>query len=238
MEHKGKSVYLAVFPTMAICLLALVITVLRLILTDSGWIDGFAWVVAIAAAINPGMLLVLVPMWVGFSKMRDRHTVREAVTAEGVGRDTLDRCAAIVESKANHPIAACLRDYCGDVGAPPDKFVEMPGLGVSAQFSNQLIHAGSAEYLRGLKIEVPDIPGTVAHIALEGRALGYYRFRTPSDMERVKTRLLRAAVVCCAFKIALWVLLALTGTNNMAAYTGFEAASMALGIALMQSAVK
>lgn len=103
-----------------------------------------------------------------------RFAVSEVHPAPGVSADTLARCAAIAEMRSHHPLAACLRDYCGDVGYPADRCLEMPGLGVSAQFEGQMIHAGSARYMRGLGIDTPDAAGTVVHIALDDRALGYY----------------------------------------------------------------
>ena len=99
----------------------------------------------------------------------------KAVAEEGVGMDTLHRSAAIAALKSNDAIAVCLREYCGDVGAPPDRFVEMKGLGVSAQFSGQMIHLGIAEYLNELKIETPPVSGSVVFVGLQDRLLGYYR---------------------------------------------------------------
>lgn len=100
--------------------------------------------------------------------------VVKAVPADGANVETLNRCAAIAELHSNHPIAVCLRDYCGDVGYPAEKYHETPGLGVSAQFANQIIHAGSAKYLNALGITVPKASGTAVHVALDNRSIGYY----------------------------------------------------------------
>ena len=106
---------------------------------------------------------------------RKGYVVIEPVTAEGVGKDTLFRCAAIAAARASDPISACLRCYCGDVAVPPDRFHETDGLGVSAQFSGQMIHLGNTDYLNGLKVETPNISEEAVFVALEGRLLGYFR---------------------------------------------------------------
>ena len=126
------------------------------------------------AAANPILKAILMP----FLRMRfgrEGYVVIKAVAEEGVGMDTLHRSAAIASLKSNDAISACLREYCGDVGVPPDRFVEVEGLGVSAQFSGQMIHLGNAEYLNGLKIETPPVTGSVAFVGLQDRLLGYYR---------------------------------------------------------------
>jgi cation transport ATPase len=117
--------------------------------------------------------VALAPLWRLFG--RKGYVVIETVTEEGVGRDTLDRCAVIAAAKSDDPISVCLRRHCGDVAAPPDRFAEVAGLGVSAQFSGQMIHLGNAEYLNGLQVETPEVSGQAAFVSLEGRLLGYYK---------------------------------------------------------------
>jgi len=126
------------------------------------------------AAANPILKAIFMP----FLRMRfgrEGYVVIKVVTEEGVGMDSLHRSAAIASLKSDDAISVCLRKFCGDVGAPPDRFVEMKGLGVSAQFSGQMIHLGNAEYLNGLKIETPPVTGSVAFVGLQDRLLGYYR---------------------------------------------------------------
>ncbi|MCL1806109.1 MAG: hypothetical protein FWG31_00220 [Oscillospiraceae bacterium] len=217
-------------PAVLVSLLALTVILLRLFVEDAAWLRGLAWTAAVLAAVNPGVLLLLIPLQRVLSKTPGGYMVREAVTMEGVGRDTLDRCAAIAEAKAAHPIAACLRAYCGDVAAPPDKFVEMEGLGASAQFSGQLIHAGSADYLRGLQIEVPEIPGKTVYVALEGRMIGYYGLLEPSGTRQMKTRLLAALAGYAALKIAVWATLAFAGTAYLSVFVGCETLSLIIGL--------
>jgi hypothetical protein len=230
----GITAYLAAFPVAVTGLLVLAVIVLRTAFEDAAWMTVLAWIAAWLAAVSPGMLLLLIPLRNALSKAAGGYIVREAVVLEGVGRETLDRCAAIAEAGSGHPIAACLRAYCGDVAAPPDKFVEMEGLGVSAQFSGQMIHAGSAEYMRGLNIEAPDVQGGTAYVALEGRLLGYYRLLDPSGTERVRTRLLRAITVCCALKVAVWAILATTGIGYLPLYVVCEALSLGVGVLAVQ----
>ncbi|MDR0325000.1 MAG: hypothetical protein LBI19_02755 [Oscillospiraceae bacterium] len=227
---KSLRAYFITFPAILVSVLALAVILLRLVFESTAWLDVMAWAAAGLAAVNPGAFLLLIPLLGYLSKAPGGYIVAQAVTMEGVGRDTLDRCAAIAEAKATHPIAACLRAFCGDVAAPPDKFVEMEGLGASAQFSNQLIHAGSAEYMRGLKIETPDVPGRNAFITLEGRLLGYYNLLGPSESSSLKTRLIAAAAACAALKIAVWVTLALTGTDYLTVFVGCETVSLVVGL--------
>jgi cation transport ATPase len=135
---------------------------------------GFKARLAHLAAANSGLRIVMSPILRMFFG-RKGFVVISAVTEESVGMDTLDRCAAIAAAQANDPIFVCLRRHCGDVAAPPDRFQEVEGLGVSAQFSGQMIHLGNAEYLNKLEIETPGVSGEAVFVALEGRLLGYYR---------------------------------------------------------------
>ena len=231
MKEKNPSsgtlrAYLIAFPVVLVNVASLGAILFRLIWEDAAWPGILAWGAVGLAAVNPGVWLLLVPLLNYLSKAAGGYLVRGAVTAEGVGRDTLDRCAAIAEANAKHPVAACLRAHCGDVAAPPDKFVEMEGLGASARFSGQMIHAGSAAYLRGLKIDVPDLPGRTVHVALEGRLLGYYRLLGPPETASLKKRLRRAVAVCAALKLTVWAVMALTGTAHLTVFVGCETASL------------
>ena len=210
--------------------LTVVVVILRFTNSGAVWLDGLAWAAAWLAAVSPGMLLILIPAFNRLFKAADGYHILQAATVEGVGEDTLNRCAAIAEAQSGHPIAACLRAYCGDVAVPPDKFVEMEGLGASAQFSGQMIHAGSADYLRGLKIDVPDVPGRAAYVALEGRLLGYYRLLGPSETAGLKKRILCALAVCAALKLTVWAALALAGTDHLTVFVGCETASLVAGL--------
>jgi hypothetical protein len=221
---------LTAVPAVLVSLLALTVILARLFVEDAAWLRGTAWTAAALAAVNPGVLLLLLPLRRVLSKTPGGYMVREAVTTEGVGRDTLDRCAAIAEAKASHPVAACLRAYCGDVAAPPDKFVEMEGLGASAQFSGQMIHAGNEAYMRGLQIETPETPGKAVYVALEGRLIGYYNLLKPSETKQMKTQLLAALAAYAALKIAVWATLAFAGTAYLSVYVGCETVSLVIGM--------
>jgi cation transport ATPase len=124
--------------------------------------------------VKSKILAALAPVLKLFLR-RKGYMVIGSLTEDGVGQDTLDRCAAIASAKASGPISESLRRHCGDIAAPPDRFIEVEGLGVSAQFAGQMIHMGSAEYLNGLEVETPDLPGEVVFVSLEGRLLGGYR---------------------------------------------------------------
>jgi hypothetical protein len=217
---------IVIIPVLLLGILTLAAVFLRLIYEDAAWLDTMAWTAVFIAVLNPGVLLILIPASNALGRVAGGYMVREAVTAEGVGRETLDRSAAIVEGESAHPIAVCLRAFCGDVAAPPDKYAEMPGLGVSAQFSGQMIHAGSAEYMRGLNVEAPDVPGKTVFIALEGRLLGYYRLLGPKETDWLRTRLKYTVITCAALKIMVWAVAALIGPGALPAYIFLEAASL------------
>jgi hypothetical protein len=219
---------IAVIPVALVLVLATAVILLRLAFEGAIWLDILAWSAVAIAVVNPGVFLLMLPLRKALKKSAAGYMVREVVTVEGVSRETLDRSAAIAEGESDHPIAACLRAFCGDVAAPPDKFVEMPGLGVSAQFSNQMIHAGSAEYMRGLNIEAPEVQGKVAYVALENRLLGYYRLLDPAQTGWLQTRLKYAVISCAALKITVWALAAFVQIEFLPIYASLEIVSLVI----------
>ena len=234
MKKKKRSLLLdlprvAIYGTAAVVLLVASALLLRNLLDGAVWTQVFAWVVAVLTILNPGALALAVPSWLSFAKIRG-YAVRKAVPAEGVGIDTLNRCAAIAEARADHPIADCLRRYCGDVGISPDRYVETPGYGVSSRFSEQMIHAGNAEYMSKLNIEIPDVPGKIVHVALESRAVGYYNLFTPKEARSFHVKLTRAVAALCAAKIAVLVLIAVTGTAYLAFAALIESLALFAGV--------
>jgi hypothetical protein len=229
-SHNLRAVFI-IAPAILIGIAASASALFRLVYGDAGWLNILARAALIAAAVNPGAFLLLPPLRAALNKAAGGYMVKEAVTMEGVGRETLDRSAAIAEGESSHPIAVCLRAFCGDVAAPPDKYAEIPGLGVSAQFSGQMIHAGSAEYMKGLNITAPDVRGCAAFIALEDRLLGYYRFADPSEIRDMKLRLTAALAVCSVLKLAVWALAAFTGTALLPVMAAGEIASVLTGVA-------
>ncbi len=239
MTEKTGRVYAAVIPTLLLIPVTVLLLALKsLVFKDADWYSWILWGNAALAALNPGMLLCLIPLWRRLLGMKDAYIISGVVPAEGVKPETLNRCAAVAEARADHPIGACLRAYCGDVGAPPDKFVEMPGLGVSAQFAGQMIHAGSEEYLRGLGVEVPHAEGTVAHVALEGRALGFYRFRNQAEVTRMRKLAFRGLLLAGALKLLNWALLAFMGTDALAFVLAGEVVSFILAFYCVKQITK
>ncbi len=239
-EKKGlPSVYAAVIPT--ILLIPVTVTVLLLrsfVFKETGGYTAVLWVNAVLIALNPGLLLCFIPLTRKLAGMKGAYTVSEVVTAEGVKPETLNRCASIAEAQASHPIGECLRAYCGDVGAPPDKFAETPGYGVSAQFSGQMIHVGSEEYLKRLGVEVPHTEGTAAHVALGERALGYYRFLHQAEIKRMRTMAFRGMLLAGAFKVLILALFAFGGTKFLAYAAAGEALSFAAALYFLGKATK
>jgi hypothetical protein len=229
-SHMLRAVFI-IAPAILLGIAAAAAALFRLIYGDAEWLDVLSRVAVIAAAVNPGAFLLLPSLRRALDKTAGGYMVKEAVTVEGVGRETLDRSAAIAEGGSSHPIAVCLRAFCGDVAAPPDKFAEMPGLGVSAQFSGQMIHAGSAEYMKGLNISAPKVQGCAAFVALEDRLLGYYRFADPSEIKDMKFRLTAALAVCAVLKLAVWAVAAFTGTAFLPVIAVGEIASVLTGVA-------
>ncbi len=94
--------------------------------------------------------------------------------AKGIDRATFLRCAAISQHPSTSRIGTAIREYCGDVGYPPESFKEKPGLGVVAKFSSQTIHAGSARFLTQAGITVDEKPGNIVYLALDNTYLGCF----------------------------------------------------------------
>lgn len=118
---------------------------------------------------------------------RGQFGIAEVFRAPGADEATLNRCTAIAEYHTTHPLGISLREYCGDVGYPAEKYRETPGYGVTASFGGQIIHAGSYEYQTKLGVKVPRTEGTTVYISLDNMMIGYYRFSDSSRSEAKDT---------------------------------------------------
>jgi Cu+-exporting ATPase len=81
--------------------------------------------------------------------------------AASVPAEDLLATAAAVEAASEHPLAQAIRDRAGASGlAVPaaTEFESTPGGGVSSRIGGEVARAGSAAYLRGLGIDVPEAP--------------------------------------------------------------------------------
>jgi hypothetical protein len=213
---------IAAIPVLIIAVMAFAVTLLRFLTEGAAWIEVLAWLTVGLAAVNPGAFITLLPWVVVLGRTADGYMVAEAAVQPGVGIETLNRSAAIAQANAQGGIAECLREYCGDVGAPPDKFAQAEGLGCTAQFSGQIIHAGNIKYMRGMKVEAEEVPGDIVYVALEGRLLGYYRLLGPERAGKFRFRVMAALAGCVLFKFSVWALAIFTGTASMQGYIGLE----------------
>ncbi len=93
--------------------------------------------------------------------------------ADGVDKAVLLRYAAMAEAHSNHPIAkSILKAYC-KTPEPCTEVAEIAGRGVIAQSAEGEIRAGNARLLSHIAGVKNDVTGTVVHVSLSGRYLGY-----------------------------------------------------------------
>lgn len=103
--------------------------------------------------------------------------VQEVVPQE-FGEDELLELTAYAESYSNHPISLSLRKAYGkEIDAARIADVEeISGLGVTAHVDGKFVSAGNVKLMRKLEIsfiEPEDIIGTVVHVAVDKRYVGY-----------------------------------------------------------------
>jgi Cd2+/Zn2+-exporting ATPase len=93
---------------------------------------------------------------------------------EVTGGDKVLELAALAEQYSTHPISRALRDgWAGDAAAHQVTDVqEQAGLGVSALVDGIHVQAGNGRLMASLGLNVPEISGTVVHVAAGGAYLG------------------------------------------------------------------
>ena len=95
----------------------------------------------------------------------------------GVTGDALVEAAALAESWSKHPISLSIKNAYGK-DIDPNRVTdvqELGGHGVTAKVDGKTVAAGNARLMAKLGLTVPEIaePGTIVHVALEGRYAGY-----------------------------------------------------------------
>ena len=95
----------------------------------------------------------------------------------GVTGDALVEAAALAESWSNHPISLSIKNAYGK-DIDPSRVTdvqELGGHGVTAKVDGKTVAAGNARLMAKLGLTVPEItePGTIVHVAMEGRYAGY-----------------------------------------------------------------
>ena len=95
----------------------------------------------------------------------------------GVTGDALVEAAALAESWSKHPISLSIKNAYGkDINPSRVTDVqELGGHGVTAKVDGKTVAAGNARLMAKLGLTVPEItePGTIVHVAMEGRYAGY-----------------------------------------------------------------
>ena len=95
----------------------------------------------------------------------------------GVTGDALVEAAAQAESWSKHPISLSIKNAYGK-DIDPSRVTdvqELGGHGVTAKVDGKTVAAGNARLMAKLGLTVPEIaePGTIVHVAMEGRYAGY-----------------------------------------------------------------
>lgn len=95
----------------------------------------------------------------------------------GVTGDVLVEAAALAESWSKHPISLSIKNAYGK-DIDPSRVTdvqELGGHGVTAKVDGKTVAAGNARLMAKLGLTVPEItePGTIVHVAMEGRYAGY-----------------------------------------------------------------
>ena len=95
----------------------------------------------------------------------------------GVTGDALVEAAALAESWSKHPISLSIKNAYGK-DIDPNRVTdvqELGGHGVTAKVDGKTVAAGNARLMVKLGLTVPEStePGTIVHVAMEGRYAGY-----------------------------------------------------------------
>ena len=97
--------------------------------------------------------------------------------AEGTTEQQLLEATALAESWSKHPISLSIKNAYGK-DIDPSRVTdvqELGGHGVTAKVDGKTVAAGNARLMAKLGLTVPEItePGTIVHVAMEGRYAGY-----------------------------------------------------------------
>ena len=106
---------------------------------------------------------------------RGAFAVTAVLPANGLTERQLLTLAAGAEYYSNHPLALSVRAAAGELNVtPPDAVTEVPGCGVKAEFSGNVVLAGNAVLLRDAGVDfVPEKDeSTVIYVAAQGKYAG------------------------------------------------------------------
>ena len=107
----------------------------------------------------------------GSFKVTDIHP------ADGVAEDALVEAAALSESWCTHPISLSIKAAYGKEIDPNrvTEVEELGGHGVTAKVDGKPVACGNARLMAKLGLTVPVVtePGTLVHVAIDGRYAGY-----------------------------------------------------------------
>ena len=96
---------------------------------------------------------------------------------DGISGEQLVEAAALAESWSKHPISMSIKAAYGREIDPSrvTDVEELGGHGVTAKVDGKTVAAGNARLMAKLGLTVPEItePGTIVHVAMEGRYAGY-----------------------------------------------------------------
>ena len=97
--------------------------------------------------------------------------------ANGITDEQLVEAAALAESWSKHPISLSIKNAYGK-DIDPSRVTdvqELGGHGVTAKVDGKTVAAGNARLMAKLGLTVSEItePGTIVHVAMEGRYAGY-----------------------------------------------------------------
>ena len=148
-------------------------------------------------------------------------TVTAVSPAPGFTKEQLVETAALAESFSDHPISLSLRAAWGgaaDVSRVSD-VEEIAGHGVLAQVDGHSTAVGNHRLMERQGIPAPEVPGTVVHVAVDGRYAGYLVI---SDLPKEDAREAIAALKAHGVRQTVM----LTGDSEDAA----RAAAEALGV--------
>lgn len=99
------------------------------------------------------------------------------VEPQGMSKDDLVHFAAYAESYSKHPISLSLKKAYGKDINMKDvaDYEEISGHGVMAMVDGRKVAAGHKRLMAKLDINVenPDVPGTIIHVAVDGKYAGY-----------------------------------------------------------------
>ena len=97
-----------------------------------------------------------------------RPVLTEVHLAPGFSRDTVLAAVAAVEAQSEHPVARAIGAAAGLVIPEVEGFAAMPGFGVSATVSGQLVVVGADRQMARLGLDVTPFAADAARLADAG----------------------------------------------------------------------